>query len=56
MCGCRELGGPATTTLILTPILVPLVRAAGVDLIHFGIILTTNLGLATYTPPIAPNI
>lgn len=51
-----ELGGPATTTLILTPILVPLVKTAGVDLIHFGIILTTNLGLATYTPPLAPNI
>jgi C4-dicarboxylate transporter DctM subunit len=51
-----ELGGPATTTLILTPMLVPLVKLAGVDLIHFGIILTTNLGLATYTPPMAPNI
>jgi C4-dicarboxylate transporter DctM subunit len=42
--------------LILTPLFVPIVQAAGVDLIHFGIILTTNLGLGSYTPPLAPNI
>lgn len=45
-----------SATLVLTPLFVPLVKAAGVDLIHFGIILTTNLGLGTYTPPMAPNI
>jgi C4-dicarboxylate transporter, DctM subunit len=45
-----------SATLILTPLFVPIVKAAGVDLIHFGIILTTNLGLGSYTPPMAPNI
>ena len=45
-----------SATLILTPLFVPIVRAADVDLIHFGIILTTNLGLGSYTPPMAPNI
>jgi C4-dicarboxylate transporter, DctM subunit len=45
-----------SATLILTPLFVPIIKAAGVDPIHFGIILTTNLGLGSYTPPMAPNI
>src|SRR5262249_29535822 len=36
---------PTSAILVLTPLLVPIVKAAGVDLIHFGIILTTNLAL-----------
>ena len=47
---------PASATLVLTPLFAPLVKTAGVDLLHFGIILTTNLGLGTYTPPFATNI
>ena len=35
---------------------LPSNRFLGVDLLHFGIILTTNLGLGTYTPPFATNI
>jgi C4-dicarboxylate transporter DctM subunit len=47
---------PASATLVLTPLFVPLVKSAGVDLLHFGVILATNLGLGTYTPPFATNI
>lgn len=46
----------ASATLVLTPLLVPVIKAIGVDPIHFGIILTTNLGLGTYTPPLGANI
>lgn len=37
--------------LIIIPILLPLVKAAGIDLVHFGIISTFNLMIALDTPP-----
>jgi C4-dicarboxylate transporter DctM subunit len=52
--GC--LIDPTSATLILTPLLVPIVRAIGVDLIHFGIILTVNLSIGMFTPPFGLNI
>ncbi len=36
--------------LILTPILLPLVKAVGVDRVHFGMI--PNLGIGRITPPV----
>lgn len=42
--------------IILTPILVPLMTALGVDLVHFGVILTLNLTLGALTPPVATLI
>ena len=42
--------------IILTPILVPLMNALGVDLVHFGVILTLNLTLGALTPPVATLI
>ena len=47
---------PTSATLILTPLLVPIVQAIGVDLIHFGIILTVNLSIGMFTPPFGLNI
>lgn len=41
-------------TLLVTPILLPVVRAIGVDPIHFAAILGVNLGLGCVTPPAAP--
>lgn len=38
--------------VILVPILVPLVMAAGVDPIHFGIIIVLNLVIGALTPPL----
>jgi len=37
--------------LIVVPALVPLMTAMGVDLVHFGVIVTANLLLGTITPP-----
>lgn len=38
--------------VILVPILVPLVIAAGVDPVHFGIIIVMNLVIGALTPPL----
>jgi C4-dicarboxylate transporter DctM subunit len=54
MVGC--LIDPTSATLILTPLLVPIARAIGVDLIHFGIILTVNLSIGMFTPPFGLNL
>ena len=42
--------------MILTPILVPIATAVGVDPIHFGIIMTANLAIGMVTPPMGINL
>lgn len=47
---------PASAVLVLTPLLVPIVKHAGIDLIHFGIIVTVNLAIGMFTPPFGLNL
>lgn len=47
-------GGPAI--LILSPILVPIVTAIGVDPVHFGIVMVSNLAIGFVTPPMGINL
>ena len=47
---------PISAILLLTPLLVPLVTAFGVDPVHFGIIFATNLGIGLFHPPFGINI
>lgn len=42
------------TILILTPIFLPLLKAAGIDLVYFGIIFTLVNVLGLLTPPVGP--
>jgi len=42
----------AALLLILTPILLPVVKAVGVDPVHFGMIMIVNLGVGLLTPPV----
>ena len=42
----------APLILILTPILLPVVKALGVDPVHFGMIMMVNLGIGLITPPV----
>lgn len=42
----------AALLLILTPILLPVVKAVGVDPVHFGMIMIVNLGIGLLTPPV----
>jgi tripartite ATP-independent transporter DctM subunit len=37
--------------VILVPILVPMVKAAGIDTVHFGVVLVLNLVIGALTPP-----
>jgi C4-dicarboxylate transporter DctM subunit len=41
---------------VFIPLLLPAVRAAGIDSVHFGIITTVNLALGQVTPPIGVNL
>ncbi len=47
---------PPAAILILTPLLLPIVKTAGVNPIHFGIIVAVNLSLGMYTPPFGLNL
>jgi len=46
----------ASSILVLTPLLAPVAVAAGVDPVHFGVILVMNLSIGTFTPPFGINI
>lgn len=43
----------AAAIILVVPVVMPLVNAVGIDPIHFGIIVTVNLGLGQQTPPVA---
>ena len=38
--------------VILVPILTPLVQSLGIDLVHFGVMITLNLMIGLLTPPV----
>ncbi|GGK34467.1 hypothetical protein GCM10010965_29300 [Caldalkalibacillus thermarum] len=42
--------------VVLTPILLPVVTAVGIDPFHFGVILVTNLAIGFITPPLGVNL
>ena len=42
--------------LILTPILLPIIEAIGMDPIQFGVIMIVNLAIGFVTPPIGVNL
>ncbi|MEP7069955.1 MAG: TRAP transporter large permease [Usitatibacter sp.] len=46
----------APLLLICTPILLPVVRALGVDPLHFGMIMMVNLGIGLVTPPVGTTL
>ncbi len=54
MLGC--VIDPISAILVLTPILMPIVKHAGIDPVQFGIIMTVNLSIGMFTPPFGLNI
>lgn len=42
--------------LILSPILLPIASAVGVDPVHFGVVMVLNLSVGFITPPIGVNL
>jgi tripartite ATP-independent transporter DctM subunit len=47
---------PAAIILMTTPILMPVITAAGFDPIWFGVVLTINMELGLITPPVGLNL
>jgi C4-dicarboxylate transporter, DctM subunit len=43
----------AAAIILVVPIVLPLVKAVGIDPVHFGLIVTLNLGIGQQTPPVA---
>jgi tripartite ATP-independent transporter DctM subunit len=47
---------PAAIILMTTPILMPVITAAGFDPIWFGVVLTINMELGLISPPVGLNL
>ncbi len=47
---------PPAAILVLTPLLTPLAAKAGLDPIHFGLIVTVNLAVGLFLPPFGLNL
>jgi tripartite ATP-independent transporter DctM subunit len=45
-----------SATLILTPIFLPLLSEFGIDTMHFGLLMTINLGIGYCTPPLGVSL
>jgi C4-dicarboxylate transporter DctM subunit len=45
-----------SATLILTPIFLPLLAKFGINTLHFGLLMTLNLGIGYCTPPLGVSL
>jgi len=43
----------AAAIILVVPVVMPLVKSVGIDPVHFGLIVTINLGIGQQTPPVA---
>ncbi|MEE9463222.1 MAG: TRAP transporter large permease [Bacteroidales bacterium] len=43
---------PGFSIIVFTPLLLPLAESIGIDALHFGVIMVTNLALGLITPPV----
>lgn len=47
---------PSSVIMIMTPLLLPIALALGIDPIHFGIVMVVNMELGMLTPPVGLNL
>ena len=47
---------PLPAMLLTVPLLLPMANALQIDLIHLGVVVTANLALALYTPPVGGTL
>ena len=47
---------PLPALLLTAPLLLPLAKALGIDLVHLGVVMTANLAIALYTPPVGGTL
>jgi tripartite ATP-independent transporter DctM subunit len=43
----------AAAIILVVPVVMPLVKTVGIDPVHFGLVVTINLGIGQQTPPVA---
>lgn len=46
----------SSAIILLTPVFLPLVKAMGVSLVHFGVVFAVGLAIGMITPPVAINL
>lgn len=47
---------PLPAMLLSAPLLLPMAQNFGVDMVHFGVVVTANLAIALYTPPVGGTL
>ncbi|HTO46681.1 MAG TPA: TRAP transporter large permease [Burkholderiales bacterium] len=47
---------PLPALLLTAPLFLPLAKAFNVDLVHLGVVMTANLAIALYTPPVGGTL
>ncbi|NTU59433.1 MAG: TRAP transporter large permease [Deltaproteobacteria bacterium] len=45
-----------SATIIITPILLPMIAKFGINTLHFGLLMTVNLGIGYITPPVGVSL
>lgn len=43
----------AAAIILVVPVVLPLIKAVGIDPVHFGLVVTLNLAIGQQTPPVA---
>jgi C4-dicarboxylate transporter DctM subunit len=47
---------PLPAMLLTVPLLLPIAKTFGIDLVHLGVVITANLAIALYTPPVGGTL
>ena len=47
---------PLPALLLTAPLLLPIAKTFGVDLVHLGVVMTADLAIALYTPPVGGTL
>ncbi|WP_299625180.1 TRAP transporter large permease [Pelagibius sp.] len=50
------IGGTGAAIILITPILLPVATALGIDPVHLGIIMIANLAIGLFTPPVGSTL
>jgi C4-dicarboxylate transporter DctM subunit len=47
---------PLPALLLTAPMLIPIAKTFNIDLVHLGVVMTANLAIALYTPPVGGTL
>ena len=46
----------SSAIILLTPVFLPLIKALGISLMHFGVLFAVGIAIGMITPPVAVNL